>query len=226
MANVIVFDSVVIQKYYARKFNYNKGVYIPYGMDDMKPGDDSILDKYGLKKREYFLFVGRLVPDKAVDRLVTAFKQVKTDKQLVIIGDDLYQREYIAKVKQLADDRVKFLGFLYGEEYATLNKHPFAYVSASYIEGTSPSLVNAMGAGNCVLVNGILENIETLGGAGLYYEENNDADLIRKLEIILQDKKTRSGHAHCCLSAGPRNLYLGYCCETVYERFCWTAQRS
>jgi glycosyltransferase involved in cell wall biosynthesis len=58
-------------------------------------------------------------------------------------------------------------------------------VTASTLEGTSPALVAAMGAGNCVLVNAIPENIETIGTAGLYFEENNIHDLTEKMIFLI-----------------------------------------
>ena len=45
-----------------------------------------ITDKFGLKKDSYILFLGRLVPEKGIRYLVEAFKNVKTDKKLVIAG--------------------------------------------------------------------------------------------------------------------------------------------
>lgn len=187
-ANVVIADSNVIKKYYKNKFNID-AEYISYGADDMEPGTESLLKKYGLQARQYFLFVGRLVPDKGVHNLINAYNQLQTDKELVIIGGDTVQLDYIEKLKKMANERVKFLGFVYGKDYATLNKYPFCYVSASLIEGTSPALINAMGAGNCVLVNGNQENIETLGNTGLYYKENDIYDLVKQMEMLINNPK-------------------------------------
>ncbi len=185
-ADVIIADSGVIRRYYQEKFNVNP-VYIPYGADQMEVESEDALEKYGLEKKEYFLFVGRLVPDKGVHNLIKAFRQLDTSKHLVIIGDDNAYIDYIDTLKKMSDERVKFLGYVYGNEYTTLNKHTFCYVSASLIEGTSPALVNAMGAGNCILVNGIAENIETLGGTGLYYKENDADDLANHMNDLLRN---------------------------------------
>ena len=184
MAHAVIADSMVIKNYYDNKFNINS-VYIPYGADDLEEDSESCLEKFNVKARKYFLFVGRLVPDKGVHNLIKAYNQLETDIDLAIVGDDFSHIEYIEELKRTANDKVKFLGFVYGKDYATLNKYAFCYVSASLIEGTSPALVNAMGAGNCVLVNGIPENIETLGGTGFHYKENDIDDLVLKMKMLI-----------------------------------------
>ena len=183
-ANRIIADSRVIQKYYLDKFGVS-AEYIPYGADINNDVDISILEKYKIKPREYLLFVGRLVPEKGVHNLIWAYNQLAHDKPLVIIGNDPVYRDYIRDLKNMACRNVLFLGFKYGKEYRTLNKYPYLYVTASRLEGTSPALVTAMGAGNCVLVNGIPENMETVGEAGFFSQENNDEDLRIKLQMLL-----------------------------------------
>jgi glycosyltransferase involved in cell wall biosynthesis len=185
-AHVIICDSRVVQRYYERKFHV-KTEYIPYGADISPDVESKLLDKYGIQERNYFLFVGRLVPEKGVHNLIKAYNRLKTDMPLVIIGDDPQQKEYVAKLKSDANKNVRFLGFVYGNDYQAINQYPYAYVSASLLEGTSPALVAAMGAGNCVLVNGIEENLETIGEAGLYYKENDIDDLIAKLKRLIEN---------------------------------------
>ena len=114
-----------------------------------------------------------------------AFRGVKTNKKLVIVGDDPYNRKYVDSPKQCDDDRVIFLGYVYGDKYIELCKNAYLYVQPSELEGTSPALLAAMGYGCCVLVNGIDENIETIGAAGIIYERNDIEDLTRKLQYLL-----------------------------------------
>jgi glycosyltransferase involved in cell wall biosynthesis len=97
-----------------------------------------------------------------VHYLIQAFRDVQTDKQLAIVGDDPYNREYVGRLKEMADARVRFLGYVYDQSYVELCSHAYVYVQPSELEGTSPALLAAMGFGNCVVVNGIPENLETL----------------------------------------------------------------
>jgi glycosyltransferase involved in cell wall biosynthesis len=185
-ANKVIADSRVVEKYYWDQFKL-KTVYIPYGANIDSSLDESVLAKYGLAKRRYLFFVGRLVPEKGVHHLIDAYNQLKTDMPLVIIGDDVAYRDYVAELKAGASANVKFLGYLYGREYQAISAFPYFYVSASQLEGTSPSLVTAMAFGNCVLVNGIEENKETIGEAGLVFAENNWADLQNRMQELIDN---------------------------------------
>ena len=75
------------------------------------------------------------------------------------------------------------------------------YVSASMLEGTSPSLLSAMSAGVCCLVNGIPQNRSTAGGSVALYEQDDLADLARIWQALLDDPQrvaslAASGQAH------------------------------
>ena len=181
-----VVDSQAVIKYYLS--NYKKQpVYIPYGANvpDIAISDD-LVREYGLIPNEYILFVGRLVPEKGVHHLIAAFEKVETDKKLVIVGDNLHDKEYVNHLKSSEDPRICFLGFVYGEAYQQLNSHAYIYVQPSELEGTSPALLGAMGFGNCVLVSNIPENQETIGNAGITFEKGDPDDLATKLQGLIE----------------------------------------
>ncbi len=188
VADAIIADSRVVGKYYQDKFGIEPA-YIPYGARVETDADESLLKEFGLSPRGYFLFVGRLVPEKGVHSLIAAYNKTGRTIQLVIVGDDENHKEYIKSLKAMAGENVRFTGFVYGPKYQALNRYAFAYVSASQVEGTSPALVTAMAAGNCVLVNGIDENRETCGEAGIYFEENDIDDLARKMDTLAADPR-------------------------------------
>ena len=83
--------------------------------------------------------------------------------------------------------QIRFLGFVYGEDYEQLLGSALMYVSASCLEGTSPSLLAAMGARVCPLVNGIEENRAAAGGAALMFEKNDYDDLLQKWQQVLSE---------------------------------------
>jgi glycosyltransferase involved in cell wall biosynthesis len=185
-ADSIICDSRTVQDYYRRKFSCPTE-YIPYGAEIDNCIDSSFLNKFGLTQRQYLLFIGRLVPEKGVHNLIAAYNRLTLSMPLIIVGDAPEQPEYVASLKKSAKKDIRFLGFVYGNDYQALNRFPYLYVTASMLEGTSPALVAAMGAGNCVLVNGIPENIETIGPAGFAAQENDLGDFIDKLKYLIDN---------------------------------------
>lgn len=183
-AHCIVVDNLVVSRYYHDKFHIRTD-YVPYGAD-VRPTDRAeALHHYGLEKDDYLLFVGRLKPEKGVHKLIQAFDGLKTNKKLAIVGDDPFSKEYITSLKSTKNANVRFLGYVYGEHYKQLCSHAYLYATASEVEGTSPALVAAMGYGNCVVVNAIPENLETIGEAGVSFRKNDVDDLRRQLQKLI-----------------------------------------
>lgn len=185
-ADAIITDSMVSQQYYRQHFG-KETIYIPYGADTVEKTADDALKNYSLLHRDYLLFVGRLVPDKGVHLLIQAFGKLKTEKKLVIVGDSPLFPDYVQKLRSTTDPRIKFLGYVFDEPYRQLCAHAFAYVQPSLVEGTSPALLAAMGAGNCVVASSIPENLETIGDAGLSFTCNDPEDLRRVLQTLVND---------------------------------------
>ena len=149
---------------------------------DLLPGLEIVPEKY-------LLFVGMLKPDKGVNLLIEAYSKLQTDIPLVIVGDNLDDPEYVQQLKYASDDRVRFLGFQYGRAAQQLFANCLIYVQPSIMEGNSPSLMSAMACSRCVVVNGIAQNRETIGDAGIAFEAGNAEDLYSKLTTLLDDPK-------------------------------------
>ena len=121
-----------------------------------------ITDNFGLEKDSYILFLGRLVPEKGIRYLVEAFKNVKTDKKLVIAGGSSDTDSFMEELKELAkgDDRILFTGFVQGAMLDELYSNAYIYTLPSDLEGMPLSLLEAMldrGEGEytyrCILTN-------------------------------------------------------------------------
>ncbi|MER3458656.1 MAG: hypothetical protein C4309_08560, partial [Chloroflexota bacterium] len=189
-ADCVIVDSRVIAGYYARRYG-RETAYVAYGADTTEVTDDDLVRSYGLEPGRYVLFVGRLKPEKQVHHLLEAYRGLETDMPLAIVGDDPFSQDYIRQLKAMADERVRFLGYAYDRAFRQLCAHAALYVTPSAVEGTSPALLGAMGAGACVLVNGIPENLETIGDAGFSYAPNDPADLRRQLARLLASPELR-----------------------------------
>jgi glycosyltransferase involved in cell wall biosynthesis len=185
LPHVTIVDSKSVQDWYRKNFSKSP-TYVPYGANiDLSNPDETILNRNGLKNRRYVLFVGRLVQEKGVHYLVEAFKKIKTDFELVIIGGDPYGKEYESFLRKNAGKNTTFLGDVYGEVCQNLYKGSYIYVSPSDIEGTSPALLTAMALGKCALVSDIRENLETVGDAGFSFRHGDAEDLKEKLQFLL-----------------------------------------
>ncbi|MFK5913737.1 MAG: glycosyltransferase [Woeseiaceae bacterium] len=184
VSDKVICDSKVVGDYFMSLFQ-NDIEYIPYGakvLDKSLELDETL----GLKKKSYFLFVGRFVKEKAVDVLIEAYNKVDTNFPLILIGDNENDQDYVEELKSMAGSKVQFFGYRYGDEYESILVNARVYVSASMLEGTSPSLLAAMGAEICCLVNGIKENRET-GGDGVIYFDNSVEDLVEKLNLLAKN---------------------------------------
>lgn len=193
-ASKIIADSREIQKYYLHKFKA-ESTYIPYGAEMKSVPGSKWLDEFGLKPREYVLFVGRLVPENCSHVLVEAFRQVKTDKQLVIVGDASYADEYIRNLKKNVGDNVIFTGYLFGEGYRQLSMNAYVFVVPTIVGGTHPVIVEALAAGNCVLVSDHPPNLETVADAGVSYASGKGSSaLAEKLQLLLDNPDMVAGY--------------------------------
>jgi glycosyltransferase involved in cell wall biosynthesis len=156
--------SRTLKKYYERKYG-RPVIHIPNGIKVIDPPEArEIVEDFGLRPREYFLFVGRLVPEKGCHYLIDAFRRLETDKVLVIAGGSSFSDRYFEGLKESAaqGERIRFLDYVYGGALHELYAHCYAYILPSDLEGLSISLLEALSFGSCALVSDIEENIEVL----------------------------------------------------------------
>ena len=184
-SNALVADSKDVQRYYADVHHTNSAL-ITYGIREMEASGREWLDRFGLQPRDYVLFVGRLVPENNIHHLIRAFEMTKTGKKLVIVGDDPWEKDYVRQLKSTKDPRVIFTGGVYDQGYAQLQSNAYLFVLPDEVGGTHPALVEAMGFGNCVLVNDTPSNLEVIGDAGFgYIGAEGAGDLARQLQRLL-----------------------------------------
>ncbi|MDP2587177.1 MAG: DUF1972 domain-containing protein [bacterium] len=187
LPTAVVTDAKVIQDYYQERVGLETTM-IPYGALVTRKRNSSALSKYGLKPNNYYLYVARFEPENNPHLVVKAFEKVDTDKPLVMVGDAPYAAVYGKQVRDTDDTRIKFLGFVFGKEYKALQQNAYAYIQATEVGGTHPALIEAMGFGNCVLVNATPENMETTNGAAVpfwFYRGARAAEgLSRKIQHI------------------------------------------
>jgi glycosyltransferase involved in cell wall biosynthesis len=187
LPNKVVFDNVFTREYFEKKFKKKYG-FIPYGSEvpDV-PENLDVLRRFDLTPGEYFLFVGRFIPDKGLHLLIEAFQNLETDKKLVLVGGDPNPGNYESMIRSTNDKRVIFPGFMYGDDTNFLIKNAFVYVQPSLIEGLSPVILTVMGLGTPLVCSDIVENLFITGENSFHFKSGDVRDLQRILEFALKD---------------------------------------
>jgi glycosyltransferase involved in cell wall biosynthesis len=145
--DLIVTDAVAMQTIYKNEFNTDS-VVITYGADSNKGASEALLNKWQIQSQDYYLIVGRMIPDNNSDIIIEGFINSSSTKKLVIVGDVPYQDAYATKIKSYQDDRLVFTGYITnGDELASLYKYCFAYMHGHEFGGTNPTLLKAMANG-------------------------------------------------------------------------------
>jgi len=195
-ADEIIVLSKGVQDYFEKIYG-RKTVFIPNGVSnhiERKP--QIIKNKFGLDKDEYILFLGRLVPEKGIKYLIEAFKQVDTEKKLVIAGGSSDTSEFENEMKEIAkeDKRILFTGFVQGQELEELYSNAYVYALPSDLEGMPLSLLEAMSYGNCCLVSDIPVCAEVVEDKALIFKKADVKDLQSKLQDACDHSEKVDAH--------------------------------
>lgn len=183
-ADEIIVLSKGVQNYFKNTYG-RETRFIPNGVNRPEIREaELVTEKFGLTKDSYILFLGRLVPEKGIRYLIEAFKNVKTNKKLVIAGGSSDTDSFTKGLKNLAkgDDRIIFTGFVQGKILGELYSNAYMYTLPSDLEGMPLSLLEAMSYGNCCLVSDIPECTEVVEDKALIFKKSDVAGLKEKLQ--------------------------------------------
>lgn len=225
LASSVITDSRTVQRHY-REHHHSETNFIPYGSELGGPcgtaarsgGGCRHLERLGLEPRRYILFVGRLVPENNAHVLVEAFRDLDTDLPLVVTGDAEYAGDYVDALRACPDPRVLFTGYLFGEGYRELLHHAYLVVVPTEVGGTHPVIVEAMAAGNCVVVNDHQPNLETIAEAGVFYRGLGGAPALRAVLRELLDDRPRVERYRQLAADRARDVYSWDAVTSQYER--------
>ncbi len=179
--------SMVQKKYYEDKFG-KEVVYIPTGVNRVSIRKPKWLIEQGIKPGYYILFAARLVEEKGAHFLIKAFRNIKTNMQLVVAGDAAHAEKYKSYLKRLADgdSRIKFIGFVTGEPLEELFSNAYLFCLPSTLEGLPIALLEAMSYGNCCVASDIPENLEALETYGYTFANRDPDSLFQVLKDLIK----------------------------------------
>jgi glycosyltransferase involved in cell wall biosynthesis len=146
---------------------------------------------WGLEPGEYILFLGRFSPEKGCHLLIDAYESLTTNVKLVMAGASSYCQEYARQLRTHAGERIKILDGVSGEVLDELLTNAMIFVLPSELEGLSLALLDAMGAGLCVLGSDVEENREAIGDAGFTFRHGDSADLADRLRFLIANPAVR-----------------------------------
>jgi glycosyltransferase involved in cell wall biosynthesis len=184
--NQVIFDNVIAKKLFEDKFK-KQFKFIPFGSEVEYPADsEKTLQKFGFRKGEYYLFVGRFIPDKGLHYLIEAFKNSKSTKKLVLIGGSPNPSEYESKIIAMGDENVIFPGFVYGDDVNALMINAYCYIQPSDVEGLSPVVLTVMGLNVPLIVSDIEENQYAVKDTARMFKKGDIASLTEEINYCEQ----------------------------------------
>ena len=193
-SDLIVCDSINIEKYIQKTYGVKNTTFIAYGAETKKsecPEEkyEVWLNSKGLRRNEYYLIVGRFVPENNYETMIKEYMKSKTKKDFAIITNDnpAFLEELDQKLGFKNDKRIKFVGTVYDQELLKkIREEAYGYFHGHEVGGTNPSLLEALGSTKLNLLLKVGFNEEVAEDAALYWtkEDGNLAALIDECETI------------------------------------------
>ena len=200
-SDLAICDSINIEKYIHEQYD-GKGIgngnpkttYIAYGADltpsILSDTDAKLVDWYkekGLTKKDYYLVVGRFVPENSFEIMIHEFMKSNSKRDFAIITNvnDKFLNELESRLHFSKDKRIKFVGTVYDQELLKkIRENAYAYFHGHTVGGTNPSLIEALGSTDLNLLVNVGFNKEVAIDSALYWdrEEGKLTQLINQVD--------------------------------------------
>jgi glycosyltransferase involved in cell wall biosynthesis len=179
-ANHLVADHPEIGRHLLRHTAPNKIAIIPYGADSVTTAPVSLIHKYDLTSKSYYLLIARPEPENSILEIVRAYSLRQRGMPLVILGN--YRPDgtpYQRTVLNASGPEIIFLGAIFDRDIVkALRFHARAYFHGHRVGGTKPSLVESLAAGNAIIAHDNCFTRWVAGEGALYFRSCEDIDRI------------------------------------------------
>ena len=197
-ADLMVCDSKNIESYIRDTYQaYAPATtFIAYGAETRKSkladDDEKLLSWYqekGLQAKQYYLVVGRFVPENNYETMIREYMKSKTDKIFALITNvsDKFLNELEEKTGFRKDPRIQFVGTVYDQELLMkIRENAYGYFHGHEVGGTNPSLLEALGCTELNLLLDVGFNREVAEESALYWtkQSGNLARLIEQADTL------------------------------------------
>ncbi|MBU7481918.1 beta 1-4 rhamnosyltransferase Cps2T [Lactiplantibacillus pentosus] len=185
-ADLLICDSKNIEKYIRSTYaDYKpRTTFIAYGSDVEKSklgnGDSKIVswfNHFGVNAKQYYLIVGRFVPENNYETMIREFMKSSTSKDLVIVTDvrkNKFYKNLSLKTNFKNDNRIKFVGTIYDKELLKkIRELAYGYIHGHSVGGTNPSLLEALSSTKINLLYDVSFNREVAQNGARYWSTKN-----------------------------------------------------
>lgn len=196
-ADLVISDNPGIESYIKEAYPWSKTTYIAYGTDlsptSLNSQDNKVREfyqKWQTQEKNYYLILGRFVPENNYETAIREFMASSTKRDLVIICNqegNPYFEELRARTGFDQDPRVKFVGTVYDQDLLKyIRKEAFAYIHGHEVGGTNPGLLEALAQTDLNLVLGVSFNQTVAKDSAHYWtkETGNLAHLIDQVDSL------------------------------------------
>ena len=196
-ADLVISDNPGIESYIKEAYPWSKTTYIAYGTDlsptSLNSQDNKVREfyqKWQTQEKNYYLILGRFVPENNYETAIREFMASSTKRDLVIICNqegNPYFEELRVRTGFDQDPRVKFVGTVYDQDLLKyIRKEAFAYIHGHEVGGTNPGLLEALAHTDLNLVLGVSFNQTVAKDSAQYWtkETGNLAHLIDQVDSL------------------------------------------
>lgn len=226
-ADLVICDSVNIEKYIHTEYDAFKPetTFIAYGSETREsklsnedPKFTDWLESKGLSQQDYYLVVGRFVPENNYEIMIREFMKSNSKKKFALITNvnERFLADLEAKLHFQADPRIRFVGTVYDSELLKkIRENAYAYFHGHEVGGTNPSLLEALGSTDLNLLLDVGFNKEVAEDAALYWnkKEGNLTSLIESADQMSEKERKTFG------KKAKKRIQTAYSWEFIAEEY-------